>query len=268
MATGAPRYEDVVRPYLTGEDISEIPTQAPQRWIIDFGLRPLEEATQYPAALKILRERVKPVRESNNRALYRNVWWLFGENRPGLRKAVLDCSRVIAGVRVGKRASFTWSDPWTLPSDSTNTFAFDDDYSMGVLLSATHDAWAWHRSSTLETRLRYTPTSVFMTFPWPDPVSPSQREAVAELSRAVIDRRQEICKLEDFGLTKLYNLVDDGAYADLKKLHKQLDEAVAACYGCPKSVAQDSTEIVHRLTQLNKDITEGKRSYDPFGTSE
>ncbi|MCO4255842.1 hypothetical protein [Pseudarthrobacter cellobiosi] len=40
---------------------------------------------------------------------------------------------------------------------------------------------------------------------------------------------------------------------------------MAACYGWPKSIAQDPAEIVRRLTQLNKDITEGTRSYDPFG---
>ncbi len=48
-------------------------------------------------------------------------------------------------------------------------------------------------------------------------------------------RSAEICKDGKFGLTKLYNLRDDGAYTDLKKLHKQLDEAVIACYGWPKS---------------------------------
>lgn len=96
-------------------------------------------------------------------------------------------------------------------------------------------------------------------------MTPAQREAVAELARAVVVRRQEICRAENFGLTKLYNLMDDGAYADLKKLHRQLDEAVAACYGWPKTAVQDSGEIVRRLTELNREITEGTRAYAPFG---
>lgn len=264
LALSGVSYRKVVRPYLTGEDISESATQEPQRWIIDFGLQTLEAATKYPLALKILRERVKPVRESNNRALYRKVWWLFGENRPGLRKATSKLDRVVAGVRVGKRALFTWADAWVLPSDSTNTFAFDDDFSMGVLLSKAHEAWAWQQASTLKGDLRYTPTSVFMTFPWPDPVSSAQRDAVADLSRAIIKRRQEICRAENCGLTRLYNLVDDGAYTDFKKMHKQLDEAVAACYGWPRSLAQDAEEIVLRLTKLNMDIAKGVRGYKPF----
>ena len=57
-----------------------------------------------------------------------------------------------------------------------------------------------------------------------------------------------------------------GAWADLKSLHKGLDESVAACYGWPKSVAQDDAEIVRLFTALNEEITEGRRDYAPFGT--
>lgn len=257
-------YFRVVRRYLTGDDITEDPGQWPTRWIIDFGVMPLEQASKYPEPLKIVRTRVKPEREKNQDKGFREKWWLFGRPRPEMRSALAGKKRYIAGGSQGKRLLVAWQDAETCPSNLTNVFAFDDDYSMGILLSKAHDAWAWHRSSTLKGDLLYTPTSVFMTFPWPDPVSPAHREVVAELSRAVIERRQEICKKENFGLTKLYNLMDDGAYADLKKLHKQLDEAVALCYGWPKSVAQDSQEIVRRLTQLNMEITEGTRSYNPF----
>ena len=58
-----PRYREVVRPYLVGEDIADSPEQSPSRFIIDFGLRSLEEAMDYPAALEIVRQRVKPFRD-------------------------------------------------------------------------------------------------------------------------------------------------------------------------------------------------------------
>ncbi|WP_299169388.1 DNA methyltransferase [uncultured Arthrobacter sp.] len=267
LASSEAGYRDVVRPYLTGDDITEDPAQGPRRWIIDFGVMPLEHASKYPGAFRIVRERVKPERDGNRDKGFREKWWLFGRARGEMRALLSVKCRWAAGVRVGKRTLFTWQEPWTCPSDLTNVFAFDDDYSMGVLTSRVHDAWAWHQSSTLETRLRYTPTSVFATFPWPDPVTAERREAVADLSRHIIARRQAICAAENFGLTKLYNLVDDGAYADLKKLHRQLDEAVAACYGWPKSVAQDSKAIVRRLTALNRQITEGSRPYAPFEQS-
>ena len=58
--------------------------------------------------------------------------------------------------------------------------------------------------------------------------------------------------------------VDDGAWADLLALHRELDEVVADCYGWRRSVAQNDRELVRRLTDLNREITEGGRPYVPF----
>jgi hypothetical protein len=61
-------------------------------------------------------------------------------------------------------------------------------------------------------------------------------------------------------------MVDDGAYTDLKKLHQELNEAVAAAYGWQKATARDGDEIVRRLLALNREIIAGDHRYDPFGT--
>lgn len=103
-----------------------------------------------------------------------------------------------------------------------------------------------------------------MTFPWPDPVTSDRRATVAEASRRLLARRTEICEAEQIGLTKLYNAVDDGAWTDLRALHRELDVAVAACYDWPAAVAQDDEELVRRLTHLNREIVEGDRPYAPF----
>lgn len=257
-------YREVVRPYLTGEDITDGSEQLPSRWIIDFGRRPLEKALPYTRAMAVVRERVKPERDLNGDKGFRQKWWLFGRPRGEMRVALAPLKRYIALCAHGKRMHLSWQDPDTVPSNANMVFAFQDDFSMGVLLSKTHESWAWRKSSTFKADLRYTPTTVFMTFPWPDTATPAQREAVAAAARGIISRRQEICKSGNFGLTKLYNLVDEGAYDDIRGLHKQLDEAVASCYGWPKSGAQDSAEIVKKLTQLNQDIAEGRKSYVPF----
>jgi hypothetical protein len=257
-------YRAVVRPYLTSDDLAEDPRQVGRRWIIDFARLPLEEAMRYPAALKIVRERVKPGRARNRDKGFREKWWLFGRPRIEMRAALNGFVRYVAGIRHGKRLLFIWCEPWTLASDATNVFAFDDDYAMGILSSSTHAAWAWSRSSTIKGDLRYTPSSVFESFPWPDPTTDEQQERIADVSRNVIARRQQICAANSFGLTTLYNLVDEGAYTDLKALHRELDEAVAAAYGWPNAVAQDGDEIVQRLLILNREIAAGTREYDPF----
>ena len=59
--------------------------------------------------------------------------------------------------------------------------------------------------------------------------------------------------------------MDEGAWADLRALHRLLDEAVAAAYGWPASIAQAADETNRRLLELNRAIAAGERPYAPFG---
>src|SRR5205823_3280888 len=68
----------------------------------------------------------------------------------------------------------------------------DGDYFIGVLLSSIHTRWAWAQSSTIRADIRYTPTSAFETFPWPDSTE-EQRAQISDLARRAIARRKEIC---------------------------------------------------------------------------
>jgi hypothetical protein len=153
-----------------------------------------------------------------------------------------------------------WQQTDVLPSDGINAVALDDDFSMGVISSATHTAWAWQHSSTLKADLRYTPTTVWATFPWPDP-SAQQRENVAKASKELLDVRAHYCEEESVGLTDLYNLMDDGGFTDVAKAHKKLDVAVADCYGWPHDLAQDIRALRGFLLDLNRDISEKTRQY-------
>jgi len=107
---------------------------------------------------------------------------------------------------------------------------------------------------------------VFETFPFPDPVEPGARTRVVAASSALYARRSALCLEHGIGLTRLYNLMDDGAFTDLRLLHLELDRAVVAAYGWPAAVAQDSTELVRLLTERNREIAVGERPYAPFGT--
>lgn len=264
LLSADPRNSDVVRRYLTASDLTDDPAQDPSRWCIDFGLMPLEEAITYSAPMAWVRAEVKPVREQNNRRSYRENWWKFAEPRTAMRKELSDLARFPAIAGHSKRVSIAWVFSDVLPSNATDVFVFDDDFSMGVLQSSTHAAWAWFRSSTLETRLRYTPTTSFQTFPWPDRATAVQREAVAAGCRAMLAERSRICTERQIGLTELYNLVDEGAFTGLADLHKKLDVAVAECYGWPSAIAQDDAELVRKLLDLNREISQGDRDYEPF----
>ncbi|WP_404799831.1 type IIL restriction-modification enzyme MmeI [Agrococcus sediminis] len=266
LADGGANYADVVRAFLTGQDLVRRPRQDASRWIIDFGSRPLEEAMRYPRALARLRDTTRVERESSANRAVESRWWLFGRRVEGMRDAVDGKPRYAAAAATSKRLELAWVDGATCPMNTVVVFALDDDYSFGVLASAAHEAWAWAQSSTLKGDLRYTNKAVFDTFPWPDAVADEQRDAIAEASGALNVRRSELCIEHDLGLTKLYNLMDDGAFQDLAALHRRLDEAVVAAYGWPKSIAQDADALVARLTERNREISQGERPYAPFVT--
>ena len=255
-------YGEVVRPYLVGDDITEDPEQRPRRFIIDFGMRTLEEAMQFPEALRLVRERVKPTREENNREAYRRYWWRFAEPRPKMREALGSLERYLAGNAQGKRFLFCWVDRAVCPSNLTNVFAFDDDYSMGVLTSSIHGAWARSESSTLRIDLRYTPTSCFESFPWPDAPADARSE-IGDLARRLIEIRQTICVENEIGLTVLYNRVEEGAWSEISDCHRGLDDAVASAYGWTADVARDPLEAKARLAERYEQISAGQ-SHSPF----
>jgi len=115
----------------------------------------------------------------------------------------------------------------------------------------------------MKSDLRYTPSTAFETFPWPDPDT-EQRNAVAAAAQALFARRSSIVDSDPIGLTELYNRVDDGAYTDLAKLHMTLDEAVVAVYGWSKRTAQDDINLVVRLGELNLHYATNPGTYHPF----
>ena len=257
----SPTLRDVIRPYLVGDDIANDPAQRPSRYIVDFGTRTLEEAMAYQEALEIVRRQAKGSRESSTSFGRNPRWWQFLWPRPVFRSRIAGLERFIAGTATAKRLLLCWCELDWVASNATNVFALSQDWHFGVLSSSIHEAWARVRSSTLEDRLRYTPTSAFGTYPWP---LSEKSGAIANVAREVVKRRKQICAERKIGLTQLYNEVDDGAYTDLRDLHRELDEAVAEAYGWPRAVAHDADETNRRLLELNREIAAGEREYDPF----
>ncbi len=118
------------------------------------------------------RRHVMPTRIENRRDAYAERWWLHVEPRSEMRGALAGLSRFIATpthhqappVRLARRA-----DP--AGSCQLIVFARDDDYFFGVLHSSVHELWARAtraRSCEVESGFRYTPTTTFETFPFPD----------------------------------------------------------------------------------------------------
>ncbi|MGI8631245.1 MAG: DNA methyltransferase [Solirubrobacterales bacterium] len=101
------------------------------------------------------------------------------------------------------------------------------------------------------------PTSCFETFPWLQPGADVRAE-IGRISAELIEVRQGICADRQIGLTTLYNRLDDGAHAGLRRLHEVLDRAVATAYGWPGEVANDSLELRRLLAELHGQIVAGQ----------
>lgn len=140
---------------------------------------------------------------------------------------------------------------------------FDDDYSFGILQSNAHWLWFTEKASTLKSDYRYTPHSVFDTFPWPQNPTAAQVKAVADAGRALHEyRRQAMQKNPRLTLRDLYRSLEQPGSSPLKDLHAALDEAVLAAYGFPSpkspphvmergsQAAPDGGEVSDVLAQL------------------
>lgn len=264
-------YADVVRPFLKGKDLTDAPDQGPRRWTIDFGTRTLEEAMRYPAALEIVKDRVRPGRQTNARRLYQERWWLFGENRPGMRRALAPFPRFIAANEYAKRIVFAWQPPEVCPNNKTVVIASPDDAVMGVLLSRPFSAWIVRWGGTLKGDLHFTSTTVFETFPFPT-LTGTAGDEIRAAAVAVIELRSALCLADrdaPIGLTTLYNRVDEGAHRDLFALHEALDKAVLRAYGWPLRLArrEDAAEdeLLDLLHSLNRSVADGDQpGYEAF----
>lgn len=182
---------DVLRPRLTARDILQ---RQEIRWIIDLGCdSSAEEMSLYEAPWDYLAKYVKPVRESNRVVQLASKWWLHARPRPGLRRVLAGLPRFIVTPEVSKHRIFVWLDDAYLADHQTRAFASADDYFFGVLSSRIHEVWSRAQGTQLrevESGFRYTPTSCFETFPFPEP-NEAQQVAIAQAARELDAHRAE-----------------------------------------------------------------------------
>ena len=152
--------------------------------------------------------------------------------RPALRKAIAELPEVLVIALVSKSVMPVRVATGQVFSHALGVFASDSYSVQAVLSSNLHQLWAITYGSTMETRVRYTPSDVFETFPLPEPT-----DRLEQVGPLLDDERREIMLRRDLGLTKLYNLVNDSALTrlvtrmstELREIHVETRRAVLAC---------------------------------------
>ncbi len=228
------RNRDVLFPYLNGEDLNTRPDQSPSRWVINFFDWPVEKAMEYPDCFRIIEEKVKPERLSKQKnATDRDrakKWWRYGRTAPELYRAIGGTEQVLVIARITKNVAFCFVSARQVINEKA-VVAIGGKETFSVLQSSLHEPWARVYSSTLETRLNYTPSDCFETFPFPTRLT--GLDASGERYHA---HRRQVMLARQEGLTKTYNRFHDPdeTSADIQKLrqlHVEMDQAVAAAYG-------------------------------------
>jgi hypothetical protein len=246
-----PVYSDVVRPFTTADDLTDIPLGESARWIIDFSNIPMEQAEQYPNAFAQAKALVKPERANNREQVLREKWWRFKRTNSDLRQALSPLESFICFPRHSK-----WVIPLAisiraLPGDSTTVIASCDSYAMGVLTSSVHRRWILAQKSTIKGDTRYTHTTCFNSFPFPQFVSPELVDQIRQAMTTLNDYRNEVMVVRNWGITDLYNAYFHEPASQLAKHHQALDALVLKAYGW-----KASEDILRNLLDLNLELAE------------
>ena len=273
---------DVLKPWVNGMDLTRRPAG---KWIVDFGWTMSDaDAALYEEPFRWVKEHVYPMRSTVRRKAHRERWWRHADPRPGMWAALGNLSRYIATPTVAKHRLFVWCDARICPDHQLIVITRDDDVTFGILHSRFHEAWSLRLGTSLEDRPRYTPTTTFETFPFPDgltPNTPAADYADDPRAAAIADAAQRLVELRDRWLnppewvewldepvpgyptrsvprdeaattalktrtlTNLYNARPQW----LANAHSALDAAVATAYGWPADISDD--DALAELLALN-----------------
>ena len=275
---------DVLKPWINGMDVTRRPAG---KWIVDFGWEMSQaEAALYESPFAYVAENVRPTRQKNRDKKLRDFWWRHERLRPAMWEALDGMSRYIVTPTVAKHRLFAWYDVRICPDHQLIVIARDDDTTFGILHSRFHEIWSLRRGTWLGkgNDPRYTPTTTFETFPFPEGLTPSipaadyadnpHAVAIAEAARRLVElrdrwlnppewvewvdepvpsypkrpvpRNEDVAKeLKKRTLTNLYNTRPQW----LADAHASLDAAVAAAYGWPADISDD--DALRELLGLN-----------------
>ncbi len=265
-----PRNQEVIFPYIGGEEVNTSPIHAHHRYVINFrhyplrrddlgkrwatadknqcrewlrqGIVPLDYpspvAEDWSELLAIVEERVKPDRAKlTKNAIGRQraaFWWRYGSTAKELYAAATDLKRVLAISRVGQQAAFAFLPTDTVYAETTIVFPLDTYAVFCALQARPHEIWARFFGSSMKDDLRYTPSDCFETFPFPRRWR--THPALEAAGQAYYDFRASLMVRNDEGLTKTYNRFhdpdeDDPDIAKLRELHAAMDRVVLDAYG-------------------------------------
>lgn len=269
MINSSKKYEEVLMPYINGDEMQNNPNQKSERWVINFQDWSLEKCMKkYPDLLEIVRLKVKPQRDQVNRPAYRNNWWLYAEKGVKLYEEINKLKFGFAiPTQATKYVQFSKIEKGVVFSNAIAVITDDNFSKFALVNNSFHDSWVWKLCSTMGgVSIRYSPTKCFQTYPFPPNIFKEHEIHLRVLGQECHEHRSQLMLGMQFGLTDTYNLLHSNAITtqtvneqdkqvaalqkhlantpntisfneaiqgilQLRELHVQMDEAVLDAYG-------------------------------------
>jgi len=234
LITSSARNAEKIFPYIGGAELNNDPSQEHHRYVINFGDATEEESRKWPELMRIVEEKVKPVRMAQKREIRRRYWWKFGEPTPALFNAKKNLTRVLVTAFTSDTFAFSWQPSERVFPHSIVVFTVEDDAFFAVLQSRPHEVWARTFGSTMKDDSCYTASDCFDPFPFPN--NADFEHDLREIGRQYYAIRAQLMLNNDEGLTKTYNRFRDPheqseGILELRRLHGLMDGAVLRAYG-------------------------------------
>lgn len=284
----------ILCPYWNGDDVTG---RTRDYWLIDLPVGLSEaEASQYASPFDHIATAVDD--EGKNISELRDLsgsdscgWWELWRPRSAMRSAIAPLKRYIVTPETAQHRLFVWLSLPTLPDKNLIVIPRDDDTFFGLLQCRFHLIWSLRKGSDLQDRPRYTHTSTFATYPFPQGLTPNipaaayaddpRAQAIAKAAERLNELRENWLNPPDLvvrepevvpgyparllpkddvaakelakrTLTNLYNVRP----AWLDHAHRALDDAVAEAYGWGDDFRAGhltDDEILARLFRLNQE---------------
>ena len=251
-----PRNADRIFPYIGGAELNSSPTHSHHRYVINFEDLNEDEAWRWPDLMKIVEEKVRPVRATDNRKAYRDYWWRFAERRAKLRSAIGELDHVLALSQTSTHYGWTMLPNKIVFDQKLVVVASDSTSLFACLQSRLHEVWAKFLGSSMKDDPVYTPSDCFETFPFPRGFETDA--TLEQAGQRYYEARAALMVERDKGLTKTYNdfhdrrikTDQDEGIDELRHLHRQMDQAVFLAYGW-EDLAENARPIF--LDEANED---------------
>lgn len=260
-------------------------------------------ACDYPDCIGIVESLVKPERtrwklDKSGHELIEEYalrkplpqnWWIYGEKRPKLYNSIKDLDKVIVVPRVSKYLNIGISlTESTVFSDATVIACYESKL-YSVFQSTLMEEWIRKNGSTLETRMRVTPSESFESFPFPKDFYNASQEH--------LELKLNIAKSTNWGLTEILNQLHNSKLPsaaeslpkkefekkygkeswslykhleldkageisfevavqkikELRSLHKKMDQAVLEAYGWHRDLPKwgPAIDLAHDFYEVN-----------------